>query len=127
MGILEKLIKQEEYTTIRDKAVESLYWSIKDYSDWYEECGIYLPPDYAIDPAGWTEVLHKIKNAFRLLYEEFREEGELWEAKNGWKDYGEQDVDRIEELNKEIEEGLSLFGKYLFYFTDPKKGNTQEQ
>jgi hypothetical protein len=82
---------------------------------------MYLPPDYAKDPSGWSEALHAMKRAFCLLYEELNKEGELWEAKNKWNEFGEQDTEKIEELNGVIKYGLTLFGKYLFYLTDPKK------
>lgn len=111
-----------EPQTIRDTTVEELCRLIEDYSDWYEEHGLYLPPDYATDPSGWNEALHKIKRAFRLLYEEIHGEGDLWEARHGWEKYGEKDTERIDELEKEIKEGLALFGAQLFYLTDPKKG-----
>jgi len=111
----------KKQVTIRDIAVQVMTDVISDYSDWYEEKGLYLPPDFATDPAGWTEALHKIKRAFTLLDDEAHQEGELWEAKNRWKEYGEQDAERIKELEHEIQEGLLLFGQNLQYMTDPKK------
>ena len=121
-NIFKKLLHPDGEETIRDIAVLTLYEVISDYSDWQEQHGLYLPPDFATDPTGWAIALQKMKRAFRLLYEEIMSEGELWEAKNKWKDYGEEDVEEIKELNEEIQEGLTLFGKYLFYLTDPKNG-----
>lgn len=104
--------------TIRERAVKALYKPIHTYVEWAVEQGLYLPPDYAIDPTGWNEVLRKIQRAFRLSYEELEEDGELWKAKTEWKQFGEQDSDKIKELEKEIEEGFTLFGKYMFYLQD---------
>jgi len=120
---LDKIFKNKGDSLIRDVAVESLYHMIEDYSTWYADKGLYLPPKYATDPTEWTVVLQKIKRAFKLLYEEMNEEGELWEAKNKWKDYGEKDVEEIKVLEMEIIEGLTLFGEQLFYLIDPKKNN----
>lgn len=107
--------------TIRDKVVKTMWRKIENYSDWYEEQGLYLPPDYAADPSGWTEALHKVKRAFLLLKDEMNGEGELWKAKNQWKQFGEQDVEKIQELEKEIKEGLTIFGSQLLFLTDTIK------
>jgi phosphatidylserine/phosphatidylglycerophosphate/cardiolipin synthase-like enzyme len=115
-----KIFKKNKLS-IRDIAIENLCLAIEDYSDWYEEHGLHLPPDYATDPGEWNEVLHKMKRAFRLLYDEIHEEGDLWEAKNKWKDYGQKDTEEIERLYKEIAEGFTLFGSQLLYLTDYKK------
>lgn len=111
---------------IRDVAVKSLYQLVSDYSDWYEEGGLLLPPAYEADPSEWTEALHKMKNAFRLLYGELHGEGELWQAKNSPDRFGEQGIEKIEGFNSEIREGLTLFGANLFYLTDPQAEDTSE-
>jgi len=120
LGIVFK--KEGMVDTIRDVAVDNLYRIVEDYSQWYAEHGIHLPPDYASDPTGWTIALMKMERSFKLLYEEMNGYGELWEAKNGWKKYGAIDIEKINELEREIKEGLSLFGSQLLYLTDPKKG-----
>lgn len=104
--------------TIRELTVRRVFKSLNEYADWACESGLYLPPDYAKDPTGWNEVLRKMQRAFRLLSEELDGEGQLWEAKNKWKQFGEQDKEEVQALEKEIQEGLTLFGKYLFYLTD---------
>lgn len=109
---------QKKQPTIRDKAVTSLTQMIESYSDWYEEKGLYLPPDYQADPTSWTEALHKVKRAFKMLNDEMDGTGELWEAKNGWSKFGEKDIEKINELEKEIKEGLAIFGQQLLYLTD---------
>jgi len=108
--------------TIRDQCVHLFADEIAGYSDWYEEKGLKLPPDFAQNPSEWTEVLHKMKRAFQLLKEEKDGEGAYWLAKNKWKEFGiiEQDTEEIEEYEEEIQEGLMLFGKYLFWLTDDK-------
>lgn len=118
---LKNALKKEE-PNIRDRAIDVLHAAIEEYSDWYEEHGLYLPPDYVTDPTSWTEALHKMKRAFTLLNDEANQEGELWEAKNKWKEFGEKDSEKIDELNREIKEGLTIFGSQLLYLTDrPKK------
>ena len=105
---------------IRDGAVKALYPLIGDYSKWYDEYGIYLPPDYKTDPTAWTEALHKMERAFRILHENLNEEGELWSAENRWKEFGERDADAVREIEKDITKGLTLFGANLVYMIDPK-------
>lgn len=118
--ILQKLLKPgwSPPATIRDVAVSSLTDIINNYTDWYVENGLYLPPDYATDPSSWNEVLRKIQRAFNLLNDEAHQKGELFEAKEEWKKYGEQDTAKIDDLNKEIKQGLEFFGKYLFDLID---------
>lgn len=117
-GLLTKLFKGDEGTevkTIRDTAVEALYYAVDDYCTWYIEQGLYLPPGYETDPSGWSEVLNQIKRAFRLLFEDMNAEGEYWDAQQG------VDQEKVDKLEKEIQGGLALFGKYLFYLTDEIK------
>lgn len=120
---LTELFREKKVETIRDVAVKSLYDVVADYSDFYEEHGFYLPPEYATNPSTWTTNLQKMKRAFELLDEETHGEGELYDAKMKWAKYGEVDAEKVKELEKEIEEGFTLFGKNLFYLTDPKKRN----
>lgn len=105
---------------IRDLTIRAIYEPLTDFVDWSCEQGLYLPPDYEKDPSGWAETLRHMQRAFRMLYEELDGRGELWEAKNKWKDFGEQDTQKVAELEKDIQEGLSLFGKYLFYLIEEK-------
>jgi len=112
------LIFNNHQKTIRDVAVRELCDLVSDYSDWYENHGLVLPRDFANDPTGWTVALQKMKRAFCLLRQDMDREGELYEAKKKWEKFGEKDGAKIEELNTEIREGLSLFGKYLLDLTD---------
>lgn len=118
--MVTKFLKRQP-ETMRDKTVKTIFSMIEKYSKWYDEHGLYLPPDYASDPSAWSEALHKMSRAFKLLIQEMNGEGELWEAKNKWKKYGEEDTEKIKELEAEIKEGLSLFGSQLFYLTDTEK------
>ena len=86
--------------TIREHCVESMRDIVKDYSDWYEERGLYLPPDFATRPDEWNEELHKMVYAFNEVDNKFEDE----------------DV-------KKIKEGFESFGKYLYFLNDPKKEN----
>ena len=121
MSILNKIFKKSK-PNIKDLAIKSLYSAIKDYSVWYANHGLYLPPDYATDPGKWTMDLQGIERAFRLLKEESEGRGELYEAKNKWKQFGETDTEKINDLEKEIKKSLKVFGEELLYLTD--EGNT---
>ena len=118
-GLLKKVFSDstDRPKTIRDTTIEQLYHTVDEYCTWYVEQGIYLPHDYARDPSGWSEVLNQIRRAFGLLFEDLHGEGEYWEAK-GRGGEGEVDTERVQKLEKEIQEGCALFGKYLFYLTD---------
>ena len=118
---LKKLFSDPELETVRDIAVARIFDAVNDYSTWYSEKGLFLFPDYAFDPSTWTNVLFKMQRAFRLLHDELYEEGELWDAKHKWDNFGEKDSKKIEELEKEIQEGLALFGKYLFWITEKER------
>jgi len=111
---------KKEKQSIRDNAVLSVAKQLDAYKDEYHNRGLYLPPDFARDPSGWQTVLEKMNRAFVLLELEKRGEGEYWEAKNKWKKWGinEVDEDDIAEIEEAIQEGLTLFGKYLFWLTD---------
>jgi hypothetical protein len=118
--------KESKDKIIRDEAVRVLYPLIKEYSKWYDEHGIYLPPEYKNDPTAWTEALHKMEKSFRMLYENLNEEGELWSAENRWKEFGEKDAEAVKEIEKEIAKGLTLFGSQLVYMVDPKWTRLQD-
>ena len=105
---------------LRDQIVRFVAPLISDYAEWNSEHGMYLPEDFANDPTAWQVTLFKMKRAFDLLEGELDGEGELWEAKNKWAQFGEQDAGALVDLNKEIKEGLELFGKYLNVLTDEK-------
>lgn len=119
--------KEPKPVSIRDITVTILDEFISDYSDWYEARGLHLPEPFGADAAAYTEGLHKMKRAFNLLYDEMEETGELWDAKHKWEQFGEEDVQKIEELENEVKEGLALFGQALYYMTDPKKGTVKGQ
>jgi predicted FMN-binding regulatory protein PaiB len=124
--MLEKLAerffsKGEKVRTIRDIVVGSVYEALEDYSEWYEQQGLHLPPNFATDPTAYTEALHKMVRAFELLYEEIQGEGELLQARCG------EDAQKVEQLEKEVQEGLLLFGQNFGYMTDPKKGTVPGQ
>lgn len=118
---LKKIFSDPELETVRDIAVGKLFDAIDDYATWYSEHGLFLPPDFVTDPGTWTIILSKMQRAFKLLNDESYEEGELWDAKHKWDNFGEKDNQKIKELEKEIQEGLALFGKYLFWLTDKKE------
>lgn len=87
--------------SIKDIAIEHLSEAVEEYDSWYSEHGLKLPPDYASDPSGWTEDLHKMAKAFRLLRDKNRA--------------------ITNETEEEIRSGLFLFGKYLYWLDDEIK------
>ena len=97
---------------IKDVAVESLCKAVIEYDAWYADHGLYLPPDYIIDPTGWTEALHKMARAFKLADDQKNQTGEIW---------NEPDMTKRAELEEEMKGGFFLFGKYLFWLTDQIK------
>jgi len=106
--------------TLRDRTVSNVYYMLQDYSDWYQEAGLVLPPDFETDPSGWNEELHKMTRAFKLVHDEMNKRGELWDAKHKWDGLHEVDLKKIEALTKEVQEGFEAFGKQLQYLTDPE-------
>lgn len=118
INLARSLINQKTELTLRDTIVTSVFKNIDEYADWYAEAGLLLPPDFATDPTQWTEALRKMQRAFSLVSEEIDGYGELWEAKNKWKEFNEKDAEEIKLLEQEINEGFALFGKYLYYMND---------
>jgi hypothetical protein len=106
--------------TIRDRTVNSVYYMLKDYSDWYQEAGIVLPPDYETDPSAWNEELHKMVRAFKLVHDNMHGRGELYDALHNWEFLDKIDTVKLNALNKEIQEGFEAFGKQLQHLTDPE-------
>ena len=105
---------------LRDQIVRFMAPLIDDYALWNSEEGIFLPEAFATDPTGWQQALYKMKRAFNLLNDELDGKGELWEAKNKWAEFGEKDAGALADLNKEIQEGLELFGRFLNELTDTR-------
>lgn len=103
---------KEKVKTIRELTIKRIYPMLDKYIDWACDCGLYLPPDYALDPTSWAEALRKMQRAFRILSMEYEGEGELWKAKV------DKNEEKIARLEADIQEGLTLYGKYLFFLTD---------
>lgn len=99
--MLKKIFKKKN-TNIRDTVINNLSDMVDRYDKWYEEFGLYLPPDYECDPTGWTEALHSINKAFKLLREN-------------------EDNKFSKEQEEDIKSGLFLFGKYLYWLNDEIK------
>ena len=116
--MFESLFRENKIKTLRDLVVWNLSGDVKDYAEWYADHGIYLPEEFSHDPSQWTEVLRKISRAFELRFDEIKGEGELFEARNRWAEFGEVDAEKLKELEQEVQEGFELFGKYLNVLTD---------
>lgn len=98
-----KFLKKEK-KSVRDYFASTLMTEVvAEYSEWYDQNGLYLPPDYATRPSDWNEDLHKIVKALDLLDDE-TEGNEL--------SVNSKDA---------IIEGLSILGKQLYYMTDVVK------
>lgn len=109
---------KKEAFNIKGYVVSRVTPLIDSYVDWYAQRGIFLPPDYATDPTGWTEVLRKIQRAFILADTEDDDDGEIHQAKVKWSTFGQEDPEAIKELYNEIQLGFELFGKYLMHLKD---------
>lgn len=81
------------------------YPRLKHYIEWQCEHGSSCPPD--LDPAAWLNVLRKIEAAFDLQYERIINP-ETHDSEN----YGRW-IERIQQEDVVINEGMTLFGKYL--------------
>lgn len=95
---------EEDVWNLNSFIVNKTYKPLKEFVKHYEEHGLALPAEFATDPGSWTLILKKIEYAFDDVY-------------NSEHDY---DYDRtrytgekLEEHYKKVEEGLTLFGKYL--------------
>ncbi len=101
-----KFLKKNKNQSVRDYFASTLMTEkVADYSEWYDQNGLYLPPDYATRPTDWLEDMHKIVRALEKLDE-----------------YGEDaEYALTEDEQKEIVEGLTILGKQLFYMTDTIK------
>lgn len=100
-----KFFKKEK-KSVRDYFASTLMTEVvAEYSEWYDQNGLYLPPDYATRPSEWNEDLHKIVRALELL-DEGGSDGE----------YASTEAEQAE-----IVEGLSILGKQLYYMTDVVK------
>lgn len=112
------LSKKKEQKSIRQVAVENLTDLISDYAEWYHRAGLYLPPAYAADPTGWSEALQKIERAFDLVS---GNDDDYTLAQFNAETGLVGDLQNLEDLEKEINEGFALFGANLLYLTDIKK------
>ncbi len=110
-----------EPLSIRDNVVNSIYEDLKAYSKWYDEQGLYLPRGFETRPADWSEEMHKMVDAFGLLYDEMYYEGELHRLNTSPVALLEEEQKRLDELQNKIQEGLSSFGKNFIYMTDSIK------
>lgn len=103
-----------------------VYPRLKEFYRWQSEHGRSVPIDFEKDPASWLEVLRKMVRAFELMMIDDYELGaEKWEETFGvpkMVDFGtKEEYERAwqgylsgqEKINKEIQEGIELFGKYM--------------
>ncbi len=105
---------------IRDYTIRTLHPIIDEYVDWYAEHGVSLPEAFALDPAGWTEVLRKIQKAFFLAATEHDEDSPIAFSKK----HGHEEA--LVEYRREIQAAFSLFGKHLDDIVD-KYGSEQDR
>lgn len=103
---------------------EFVYPRLKYFNTWQKEHGVGTPADFANNPAEWLEVLNKMEKAFENMARDnfscgfgvddfhsvpskadFKEPLDYEQALKEWHRVSDR-------RNKEIEEGLALFGKY---------------
>lgn len=101
----------DDVKNIRKYVVSALAPIVDYYADWYAERGVTLPAEFEQDPTSWTEVLRKIQRAFVLSNNDSLS-GEMNKA------IGAGKLNDVEKLEKEIQEGFELFGKYLNLLVD---------
>ena len=95
--------------------VRFAYPRLKHFITWQCDHGMSCPP--SLDPAAWLEVLRKIEKAFDIQAGRLGLYG-LEETKAPtpaeWTEESYQKwLDTINEEDKQIKEGIELFGKYL--------------
>lgn len=105
--------------------VEFVYPRLKMFNTWQKEHGNGTPMEFATDPAAWLEVLNKMEKAFEhLARDNFScgfgvEDFPSVPMKSDFKDPADyeqaiKEWDRVTaQRTKEIETGLTLFGKHL--------------
>lgn len=114
-NIFNKKLKK---VNIREETVLSLYEPLKNYSKFNDEHGLYLPPDFATRPADWSEEVHKMVEALGLLYDELHGEGKLYDLTSSPVELTKEEQKRLDDLNAQIQDGLSSLGKQLFFLTE---------
>lgn len=81
------------------------YAPLKEFVQNYEEHGMSLPDEFATDPGTWLNILKKIELAFDSVWDdEFEKENRFTKGMN---------TEQVKEHNLKVEEGLTLFGKYI--------------
>ena len=108
--------KDKEVKSIAQVFLEEVGPAIIEYSEWYDQNGLHLPPDYGNDPSAWSEALHKIVRAIEILNEKDSE----FVLKDGTviNDYS---MVYTHEDTEAIREGMAIFAKQILYLTDTVK------
>jgi hypothetical protein len=81
------------------------YKPLKKFVKYYEEHGMYLPDEFETDPASWLAILKKIEFAFDSEW------SSRHEVQNRY--IKGKTEEEIKEHNLKVEEGFTLFGKYM--------------
>lgn len=95
---------------VGDFVFEKTYKPLKKFIKHYEEHGMALPLEFATDPGTWLSILKKIEFAF----------DSEWSVQNEIENRFTKGMtdEKIKEHDKKVEEGFTLFGKYLLYLYD---------
>ena len=96
---------ESDVSDLSSYILDKVYYPLKSFIKDYEEHGMHLPIEFASDPGSWLMILKKIEFAFDVVYSE--EYGD----KNGYT--LNMNEEQIKEHNLKVEEGLTLFGKYM--------------
>jgi hypothetical protein len=85
--------------------IKKTYAPLKDFVKNYEEHGMSLPTEFATDPGTWLMILKKIEFAFDSSWDdEFEIENRFTKGMNN---------EQVKEHYLKVEEGLTLFGRYI--------------
>ena len=85
--------------------IKKVHAPLKEFVQNYETHGMSLPYEFSSDPATWLEILKKIELAFDSMWDDEFESDNRFTT-------GLSDEAKVEHYKK-VEEGITLFGKYM--------------
>jgi hypothetical protein len=96
---------EDDVWNLNSYLIDKIYWPLKTFVKDYEEHGMALPREFASDPGAWLMILKKMELAFDSAWaDEFEEENRFTKGMN---------EEQIKEHKLQVEEGFTLFGKYM--------------
>jgi len=96
---------ENDVSDLSSYVIDKVYYPLKSFIKDYEEHGMHLPIEFASDPGAWLNILKKIELAFDSAWEdEFEVDNRFTTNLN---------EEQLKEHNLKVEEGFTLFGKYM--------------